>query len=334
MRRTAIVAAAIVAAGTPAAAAAHLQMERVSPTVYMVRPAEGDQEAVSNAAFVLLPDRVLLFDTLASPALMQEMQVLIRSVTRLPIGMVALSHWHFDHSSGLELLGTGGPRLFAAPGTAERLDRARADRLALLEQREREILRQERAAVDSAQAGPIAADLREVRRELDRLRRLPPVEADVLVDPSTDISLGDRVLLLQHPGPGHTAGDLMLYVATERVLLAGDLVSVRTLPNLSDAYTTAWLRRLDEIERMNPEKIVPGHGPLGSLQDVAALRRYLETLRSLVRPIAEQGTPRDLVEKLRVPGPFDAWAAQELWFPATLRVFNEMKGLVPPPAGR
>jgi hypothetical protein len=45
----------------------------------------------------------------------------------------------------------------------------------------------------------------------------------------------------------------------------------------------------------------------------------------MVEPIAKQGTQMDLVEKLRIPAPYDGWAAEDLWFSATLRVFQEMQ---------
>ena len=121
----------------------------------------------------------------------------------------------------------------------------------------------------------------------------------------------------------------MLYVVNDKVLLAGDLLNVKTLPNLSDAHTEEWLERLGEIASMNVTKIVPGHGPVGTKEDVEALRNYLSTLREMVRPVAG-GTTRDLVEKLRLPAEYAAWDAQDLWFPATLRVYHEMRDSVPP----
>ena len=73
------------------------------------------------------------------------------------------------------------------------------------------------------------------------------------------------------------------------------------------------------------EGFVPGHGGLGDKSDLAAFRKFLVTLRQMVEPIARQGTQMDLVEKLRIPAPYDGWAAEDLWFSAALRVFQEMQ---------
>ncbi len=43
----------------------------------------------------------------------------------------------------------------------------------------------------------------------------------------------------------------------------------------------------------------------------------------MVEPIARQGIQMDLVEKLRIPAPYDGWAEEDLWFSATLRVSQE-----------
>ena len=324
----------LAALAAPAAAATHLQMEQVSPSVYVVRPAEGDNVAVSNAAFIVLPDRVLVYDTLSSPTLMAEMLGLIGKVAKVPVSMVAISHWHKDHAGGLELFARRPHTLYAARGTVPRINETRKMDLAFLEKRERDLVALARRAVDSEEADRLALQLRDVRGKLRRRQQLPPVELDIEVSTVMEIALGGQIVYLQTPGLGHTAGDLIVYVVNDKVLLAGDLLSVGTLPNLSDAYTAAWLRRLDEIGHMNIDHIVPGHGPVGTKDDVQALRRYLETIRSMVAPIAENGTTNDLVEKLRLPAPFDTWTVPELWFPATYRVFNELRGLVPPPPDR
>jgi cyclase len=55
------------------------------------------------------------------------------------------------------------------------------------------------------------------------------------------------------------------------------------LPNLMDASTKAWIDTLDTPAMKEADAtFVPGHGEVGTAQDVAAFREYLETLRKLV----------------------------------------------------
>lgn len=315
----------------PCSHAAHLIREQVSESVYVVRPAEGDNTAVSNAAFIVLEDRVLLFDTLSSAELMAEMLGLIGEVAKQPLNMIVLSHWHRDHSGGMDLLGSRPHQLIAGPGTVRRINESREADLGFLGKYERDLSRKMADAVDSQEAEELAIELRDVRREMGRVQRLPPLKAKVVVSDESEISFGKNIILIQHPGVGHTTGDLMVYVPTEGVLLAGDLVTVGTLPNLADAYTAEWLEHLDTLLRLGDIKVVPGHGPVGTKADIKALRDYLTELRRMVRPIAEGGTTQDLVEKLRIPPAYASWRSEDLWFPATLRVFQELKGQLPAP---
>jgi cyclase len=202
-----------------------------------------------------------------------------------------------------------------------------------LGKRTEDIQKEINRAVDSEAAAIPQARLTKVRKEILRLRALPATSVDVAVTSTTELAPGGLTYFLRHPGPGHTDGDMMLHVVDDKVLLAGDLLTVRTLPNLANGYTSAWIERLHEIEKMNIEFIIPGHGPLGTKEDVRALREYLESLRTLVGPIvANGGTSRDLVEKLRVPAAFSSWSSEDLWFPATLRVFHELQGNIAPPS--
>jgi len=312
-----------------APAASHLALEKVSETVYVVHPGPSETEAVSNAAFVVLPDRVLVFDTLSSRDLMDEMMGMIQGVTALPVGMVALSHWHTDHSGGLDYFVSRPHNVYSAPSTSEDMRQHRDRQLAFLRKQEKEVASRARAATDSSESEPLDLQLLAIRREQLRLGRAPTHRTDHPVGGLTELTPGGRTVRLQHLGAGHTRGDLVVYLPAEKILLAGDVVPVTTLPNLADADTTAWLQRLDEIEAIGAEKIVPGHGPVGGRADLAAMRKYLLMLRTLVKPIAATGTPKDLVEQLRTPPPYDAWSAQDLWFPGALRVFHELRAAAP-----
>jgi glyoxylase-like metal-dependent hydrolase (beta-lactamase superfamily II) len=103
---------------TTALLAADLEVQQVTESVWMVKPARGSDVAVSNAGFVVLPDRILLFDTLSSEPLMREMLQLIGATTALPVAMVAVSHWHPDHTGGLAFFGRNDYTLLATEETA------------------------------------------------------------------------------------------------------------------------------------------------------------------------------------------------------------------------
>ena len=58
-----------------------------------------------------------------------------------------------------------------------------------------------------------------------------------------------------------------------------------------------WVAAIDRILGLDPDVIVPGHGPLASVEQVRALRAYLVLLDSLVRQ--RHGAGMDVDEAIR-----------------------------------
>jgi glyoxylase-like metal-dependent hydrolase (beta-lactamase superfamily II) len=77
-------------------------------------------------------------------------------------------------------------------------------------------------------------------------------------------------------GGGHTESDAFLWF--EDTVFTGDLVVVESHPWVGDGDVEHWLEILDAFEARRPRVIVPGHGPIGSVDDIPPLRRYLEGL--------------------------------------------------------
>jgi cyclase len=100
--------------------------------------------------------------------------------------------------------------------------------------------------------------------------------------------LTTRVELL--PARGHTDGDLMVLVEDADVLFAGDLCFFGVTPLAFQGDPAAWAAVLDVVSEL-ATTIVPGHGPIGGADDVAALRDYLEHCVAGSVP----------------PGPWDTW---------------------------
>src|SRR2546423_287074 len=83
--------------------------------------------------------------------------------------------------------------------------------------------------------------------------------------------IGTRLELI--PAAGHTAGDLMVLV-DDSILFAGDVCFFGVTPLAFQGDPAAWVQVLDLIPDL-AEIIVPGHGPIGGLPEVGALRHHL-----------------------------------------------------------
>src|SRR5262249_3081817 len=104
----------------------------------------------------------------------------------------------------------------------------------------------------------------------------------VTYDQAVDLHLGSHKIQVRS-FPGHTGSDSVVLIPDANVVFAGDLFWRNILPNLMDSSTKAWLETLDTLADSMPEyTFVPGHGDVGNVQDVAAFREYLATVRTMV----------------------------------------------------
>jgi glyoxylase-like metal-dependent hydrolase (beta-lactamase superfamily II) len=99
------------------------------------------------------------------------------------------------------------------------------------------------------------------------------------------------------PRGSHTAGDLLVYLPDDKVLIAGDVLVSRVVPTLQDGVLKNWIGTLDEIRGLGAERFVPGHGdPMGA-GEVAALRDTLARFQAGVKQGFKSGLREDQVRR-------------------------------------
>ena len=62
--------------------------------------------------------------------------------------------------------------------------------------------------------------------------------------------------------PGHTQGQVAVYIPEERVVFVGDTIFNNCQTWIYEADPDAWLKALRRIASLNVDYIVPGHGPV------------------------------------------------------------------------
>jgi glyoxylase-like metal-dependent hydrolase (beta-lactamase superfamily II) len=93
---------------------------------------------------------------------------------------------------------------------------------------------------------------------------------------------GNGDMRLDYWGPAHCDGDLIVWSPSARVALLGDLMFNGRFPWLGDCDLDGWIAQLGRVLTLDIEKVVPGHGPVTSLKEVAAFRDLLAALRGAV----------------------------------------------------
>jgi glyoxylase-like metal-dependent hydrolase (beta-lactamase superfamily II) len=89
--------------------------------------------------------------------------------------------------------------------------------------------------------------------------------ADVVFDREAKLDLGGVTARLFWLGAAHTKGDELIFVPEDSVLISGDIVQSKLVPNMpnEDASVKGWLSVLDQLELLKPRYVVPDHGALG-----------------------------------------------------------------------
>jgi glyoxylase-like metal-dependent hydrolase (beta-lactamase superfamily II) len=228
--------------------------------------AEGDP----NSGVIIGDDGVMVIDTTATPLMAQALIRHIREVTDLPIKYVVLSHYHAVRVLGASAyFAEGAQEIIASRGTYE--------------------LIVERGEQD-------------MKSEIDRFPRLfAGVETvpglswpSMVFDKELTIFMGKLEVRLMHIGMGHTKGDTIAWIPSQKICFSGDLVEYDAAAYTGDAQLEEWPATLEALRALGAEKLVPGRGPaLLSSADVNNgidyTKDFVTTLLQCAREAVAQG---------------------------------------------
>lgn len=98
-------------------------------------------------------------------------------------------------------------------------------------------------------------------------------------------------------GPADSGGDLVVYLPNEKVLFTGDLVESGLLPPLfsADLDAEGWISTLEKLGSLKVGKLVPGYGPAGPVEPLAATRAYLQQCLAIAKRVIADKVPDDFL---------------------------------------
>jgi len=115
---------------------------------------------------------------------------------------------------------------------------------------------------------PYSYSMEVVRKDDPQGMSLMPPEKDfflhapsILFSQRLTLRLGNQILELIHT-PGHTQGQIAVYLPKEKVAFVGDTIFCECQTWFHAADPDAWLRSLDFLKNLDVDFIVPGHGPI------------------------------------------------------------------------
>ena len=214
----------------------------------------------SNSAFIVTKNGVLVFDTGSSTVIGQAIKEVIAGVTDLPVRWIINSHAHGDHWLGNAVFKDTVEHIYSTEQVAARIISDGQDWV------DRFFQMTEGASGQSA--------------------ILPP---DTYIDERLELLLGEKKVTLFLSGNSHSPGDILLWLADEKVLFAGDVIYSDRMPSTLDSNLSQWIELLSVLEEMRAEVVIPGHGEVTDNDGVRQLKTLLQAFWASVEKGYEEG---------------------------------------------
>jgi glyoxylase-like metal-dependent hydrolase (beta-lactamase superfamily II) len=229
-----------------------------------------------NVTAVVGDGSTLLIDSGVDSRAVQLNDAVFKATMR-PVTRLVNTHWHFDHTGGNVFLGSSGVTIIAQENVKGQL-----------------------------------LSVHDVPFIGLRDGHYPP-QALPTVTYSRNMSLdqGSQRLTLANYGPAHTDGDTITYIAPANIVVVGDIFSNAFYPIIdltSGGSIDGMILTVDRILAQTDEqtKIVPGHGPIATREDLQTYRDMLVQVRLRVQQLIVAGKTMDEAVAAAPTKDFDA----------------------------
>ena len=267
----------------------------IAAGVYVIRHEDAPDTFPQGNTTVVVGERdALVVDSCYLPSSAKKDIAQIQKWTNKPVRYLVNTHWHYDHTMGNGVYKDAFASLtiVAHRETRKQIEGYNPqwfakfpERATTFEQRiasgkdadGRALTAGEIAEFKTALAGvePVWAEF----RDLGARRDMAPTLA---FDREIDLDLGGREIRLLHLGRGNTAGDAVIYLPREKILVAGDLLD-HPVPYLGGGYPVELIATLEKMAALDFDTLVPGHGKV--LRGKAYLEQVIEFLRVVTREV-------------------------------------------------
>ena len=278
----------LIAAGASSIAAPLLPMfaAQAAPLTYTIKPIKigdgawmiaGANEvitienggAIANITILDSNDGAIIIDTGPSRRFGEQLASVAKELTGKEVARVYVTHFHPDHVFGNQAFAAG--KLAAPQGVIDGL---------------------------KLMGNSFSDAMYYIAR--DWMRGTDIVLPEKAVVTGVEEIGGRRLNLLALAG--HTASDLAIYEEKSGLLITGDLAFLDRAPTTPHADLAVWRATLGQLEKLQPAKLVPGHGPAeNGTRAINQTRDWLEAIEDIITKAYEKGL--DILEAAAEPLP-------------------------------
>jgi glyoxylase-like metal-dependent hydrolase (beta-lactamase superfamily II) len=223
-----------------------------------------------NITIAVGTDGLIMVDTQFAP-LSEKIMAAIKAISPLPIKYAIITHFHGDHTGGIENFQKAGAIALAQDNIRVRLI----------------------AGTTNGTTG----------------NKMPPRSGDAIpketyVGGTKEIVVGGRKAILTHYYNAHTDGDTGVFFPDANVIATGDIMNnnhrYQQVDFANGGDIRGMIRATDDWLKManDQTKVQTGHGPLGNKKSIADFNAMVKEAREKVEKLFREGKSEDEVVKL------------------------------------
>ena len=247
-----------------------IKATKVAGNVYMLEGAGG------NIGVSVGDDGILIVDDQFAP-LADKIRAALKGIADKKLRFILNTHWHGDH--------TGGNVVFGPEATIIAHDNVR-----------KRLSTEQKSTVFNNTTPP------------------SPKEALPVITFNDSLSVhfnGEDIRVIHFPH-GHTDGDSVIFFSSSNVVHLGDDFFAGRFPFVdleSGGSVEGLVKNIGELVAKIPPgaKLIPGHGPLSTLDDLKSYHRMLEQTTEIVRQKIAAGKTLDQIKTEGLPAEWAPW---------------------------
>jgi cyclase len=251
-----------------------IKVTKVAGTVYMLEGSDA-----GNIAASVGEDGIVIVDDQYAP-LAEKIQAALKGITDKPVRFIINTHYHGDHTGGNEYFQKQAP-IIAHDNVRKRL-------------------------TEGSTGGNLGSLKFDSKPQPKGALPILTFDHDVTVHLN-----GEDIRALHFPS-GHTDGDSIIFFPQSKVVHMGDDFVRYGFPFIDLAAGGSVEGMIIACEEVIPKlppdvKVIPGHGAIGTLDDVREYITMLKETRAVVQKGVQQGKTLDQLKQEKVLDPWKKW---------------------------
>lgn len=144
------------------------------------------------------------------------------------------------------------------------------------------------------------------------------------------LDLGGRKAEILELGNCHSQSDSIVYVPDAGVVYCGDILYTQELPELHTSNVPNWIRALDFLLTFDADTFIPGHGPIGTRDDIRLLKELLQLFWQETKKGFDSGmTPLEIYKNMDLGEVYEQYREQYRRITAVDVIYRTLQGKDP-----